>query len=212
MTNDTYSYSIFFCLCFHCLLYKCISRVTIDQTKLRNWERRIFTCFRKCFTWPNKSNFGQQTQYCPMPSLLSLMSVRGVTLYSAQLELGSILNTLTLSCTPLRDSGPGLDLIVGAMREGDTRTPLLQPCRRWFKYTSSRILSQRSSSQWAPSARIHCTSPYSDPWRRPELCRVLCICRKFQHLNSYSAFCFLCLVKHNILRIQNSRKNEKCVF
>ena len=69
---------------------------------------------------------------------------------------------LTLSCTPLRDSGPSLDLIVGAMREGDTRT-LPQPCRRWFKYTSSRILSQRSSSQWAPSARIHCTSPTSHP-------------------------------------------------
>ena len=74
---------------------------------------------------------------------------------------------LTLSCTPLRDSGPSLDLIVGAMREGDTRT-LPQPCRRWFKYTSSRILSQRGSTMSSISAySLHQSyvpsSPYSDP-------------------------------------------------
>ena len=102
---------------------------------------------------------------------------------------------LTLSCTPLRDSGPSLDLIVGAMREGDTRT-LPQPCRRWFKYTSSRILSQRSSTMSPISTySLHQSyvpsNPYSDPRRRPGLCRLLYICRQFQHLNSYSAFCFV---------------------
>ena len=41
-----------------------------------------------------KEKFILWTQYCPMSSLLSRMSVRGVTLYSPQLEPGSILNTL----------------------------------------------------------------------------------------------------------------------